>query len=108
MEEKDVVKALAALAQPNRLQVFRSLVVAGLQGSTPGQLGESLGLPSATLSFHLKELMGAGLISQERSGRNLIYRVEFNQMNRVLSYLTENCCQGSGACLDASSTSCQC
>lgn len=108
MEEKDVIKALAALAQPNRLQVFRALVVAGQQGSMPSQLGEYLAVPNATLSFHLKELMGAGLISQERSGRNLIYRVEFSQMNGVLAYLTENCCQGAEACLDASSTACQC
>ncbi len=108
MEDKDVVKSLSALAQPNRLQVFRALVVAGKQGSTPGQLGESLGLPNATLSFHLKELMGAGLISQQRSGRNLIYRVEFAQINAVLSYLTENCCQGAEVCLDASSATCHC
>lgn len=108
MEEKDVVKALAALAQPNRLQVFRSLVVAGQEGSTPGELGEYLGVPNATLSFHLKELMNAGLISQERNGRNLIYRVVFGQMNGVLAYLTENCCQGAEDCLDASVTSCNC
>lgn len=108
MEEKTAVKALAALAQPNRLQVFRSLVVAGQQGATPGQLSESLGVPNATLSFHLKELMGAGLISQERSGRNLVYRVEFDQMNGLLAYLTENCCQGAEACLDATSAHCDC
>jgi DNA-binding transcriptional ArsR family regulator len=108
MEEKDIVKALAALAQPNRLQVFRTLVVAGREGSTPGQLGERLGVPNATLSFHLKELMGAGLISQERIGRNLIYRVEFGQMNSLLAYLTENCCQGAETCLDNSTTTCHC
>ncbi len=108
MEEKNVVKALAALAQANRLQVFRSLVIAGQQGSTPGELGEYLGVPNATLSFHLKELMNAGLISQERNGRNLIYRVDFGQMNGVLAYLTENCCLGAEDCLDASATSCQC
>jgi len=108
MEEKNVVKALAALAQANRLQVFRALVVAGQQGATPGQLGELLGVPNATLSFHLKELMSAGLINQERSGRNLIYRVEFTQMNGVLAYLTENCCQGAEVCLDASASSCLC
>lgn len=108
MEEKDVIKALAALAQPKRLQVFRALVVAGRQGATPGQLGEDVGVPNATLSFHLKELMSAGLISQERNGRNLIYRVEFAQMNGVLAYLTENCCLGAEACLDASSTACHC
>jgi len=108
MKENDVIKALAALAQANRLQVFRSLVVAGTQGATPGQLGESLGVPNATLSFHLKELMSAGLISQERNGRNLIYRVAFDRMNGLLAYLTENCCQGTEACLDASSTHCPC
>jgi DNA-binding transcriptional ArsR family regulator len=106
MEETTVVKALAALAQPNRLQVFRSLVVLGNQGATPGHLGESLSIPNATLSFHLKELMNAGLISQERNGRNLIYRVEFDQMNGLLAYLTENCCQGTEACLDPLSNFC--
>lgn len=108
MEEKNVVKALAALAQANRLQVFRALVVAGKQGKTPGQLGELFGVPNATLSFHLKELMSAGLISQERFGRNLIYRVEFDQMNGLLAYLTENCCQGAEVCLEGASTNCQC
>ncbi len=108
MEEKDVIKALAALAQPNRLQVFRALVVAGQQGATPGQLSASHGLANATLSFHLKELASAGLISQERNGRHLIYRVAFGQMNRLLAYLTENCCQGAETCLDASSTACHC
>jgi DNA-binding transcriptional ArsR family regulator len=71
-------------------------------------MSEYLGVPNATLSFHLKELMSAGLISQERSGRNLIYRVEFKRMNGVLAYLTENCCQGAEACLDITSTSCHC
>ncbi len=108
MKEKDVVKALTALAQPNRLQVFRCLVIAGQTGATPGALGEHLGLPNATLSFHLKELMNAGLISQERNGRNLIYRVEFGRMNGVLAYLTENCCQGAEDCLEASAISCNC
>lgn len=107
MEEKDVVKALAALAQPNRLQVFRSLVVAGKEGATPGTLSESLGVPAATLSFHLKELLNASLVSQERIGRNLIYRADFTQMNGVLAYLTENCCQGE-PCLDAPAVSCGC
>lgn len=107
MEESTVVKALAALAQTSRLQIFRHLVVAGRQGLTPGELGQGLGLPAATLSFHLKELMHAGLISQERSGRHLIYRVEIAQMNGVLAYLTDNCCQGQ-ACLDAALTPCPC
>ena len=100
MEEKDIVKALAALAQVNRLQVFRHLVVAGKPGTTPGQLGEALGLPNATLSFHLKELLNAGLVDQERAGRNLIYRVRIDQMNSLLAYLTENCCQGQETCFE--------
>ena len=94
MEEKCVIKALAALAQPNRLQIFRSLVVKGADGLTPALLAADLGMPANTLSFHLKELMNADLISQERSGRNLIYRAQYDRMNAVLSYLTQNCCQG--------------
>jgi len=94
MEEKHVIKALAALAQHNRLQIFRALVVKGSEGLTPALLAESLGLPANTLSFHLKELMYADLISQERSGRNLIYRAQYDRMNAVLSFLTQNCCQG--------------
>ena len=94
MEDKYVIKALAALAQPNRLQIFRSLVVKGSQGLTPALLAEDLGMPANTLSFHLKELMNADLISQERSGRNLIYRAQFDRMNAVLTYLSQNCCQG--------------
>lgn len=100
MEEKDVVRSLAALAQPVRLQVFRSLVVAGPAGLTPGAMAEALGLPASTLSFHLKELANAGLVSPERDGRNLIYRAAFEHMNALLAYLTENCCQGAG-CLPA-------
>ncbi|WP_404300408.1 ArsR/SmtB family transcription factor [Alicycliphilus denitrificans] len=107
MDEKDVIKAMAALAQPNRLQIFRALVVAGKGGATPGTLAESLAMPAATLSFHLKELLGAGLVSQERSGRNLIYRAEFECMNGLLTYLTANCCQGE-PCLDPAAQSCDC
>jgi len=107
MEEKSVVQALAALAQPVRLQVFRALVVAGPVGLTPGVLAEQLGVPSTSLSFHLKELTHANLVSQERDGRNLIYRAVFEQMNALLGYLTENCCQGE-ACLVDSSTACEC
>jgi ArsR family transcriptional regulator, arsenate/arsenite/antimonite-responsive transcriptional repressor len=94
MEDKYVIKALAALAQPNRLQIFRSLVVKGAEGLTPALIAEELGMPANTLSFHLKELMHADLISQERSGRNLIYRAQYDRMNAVLSFLTQNCCQG--------------
>ena len=96
MEETSAVQSLAALAQAMRLRVFRSLVVAGPEGRTPGQLGEELEVAGATLSFHLKELANAGLISQERDGRNLIYRADFDEMNALLAYLTEHCCQGQG------------
>lgn len=107
MEEKSVIQALAALAQPVRLQVFRALVVAGPGGLTPGVLAEQLAVPSTSLSFHLKELTHANLVSQERDGRNLIYRAVFEQMNALLGYLTENCCQGE-ACLTDSATACEC
>jgi ArsR family transcriptional regulator len=108
MEEQQVLKALAALAQASRLQVFRSLVVAGPSGATPGELSDALNLPNATLSFHLKELSNAGLIHQERAGRNLIYRVEFAQMNRVVGYLSENCCEGKAQCIDTADTAFKC
>lgn len=94
MEEQDVVKSLAALAQPVRLRVFRALVVAGPDGLTPGTLAEQLDVPATSLSFHLKELTHAGLISQERDGRHLIYRASFDHMTGLLGYLTEHCCQG--------------
>ena len=100
MEEQQVVQALAALAQPHRLRVFRLLVTAGPLGLTPGAIGEALEIPAATLSFHLKELSHAGLISQERQGRYLIYRAAFAQMSALLAYLSENCCQGQ-ACTPA-------
>ncbi len=105
MEESDIVKCLSALAQPVRLQVFRALVVAGPAGLTPGALAEALGVAATTLSFHLKELTYAGLIPQERDGRNLIYRAAFGRMNEVLAYLTHNCCQGE-ACLETTALGC--
>lgn len=100
MNEDDVVKSLAALAQGSRLRVFRALVVAGTAGMTPGALTEALELPGTRLSFHLKELTHAGLVSQERQGRNLIYRAAFDQVNDLLAYLTENCCQGEVCAVD--------
>ena len=107
MEEKDVVKSLAALAQPLRLRVFRALVVAGPAGLTPGGLAMALDIAATTLSFHLKELSHAGLISQQREGRNLIYRASYDQMNALLSYLTDHCCQGS-ACAVVAEVSSSC
>lgn len=107
MNEQDIVRALAALAQEARLRIFRALVVAGDKGLTPGDLCEQLKVAPNTLSFHLKELTHAGLISQERQGRNLIYRAAFATMNELLGYLTENCCQGT-TCLNPAATSCSC
>jgi DNA-binding transcriptional ArsR family regulator len=107
MEENTVVRSLMALAQSVRLRVFRALVVAGPQGMTPGALTEALAVPATSLSFHLKELTNAGLVSQERQGRHLIYRASFDQMNDLLAYLTENCCQGQ-ACLAEADASCAC
>jgi DNA-binding transcriptional ArsR family regulator len=94
MEPIDAVKALAALAQETRLAVFRALVEAGPKGLTPGDLAARLSIAANTLSFHLKELSHADLVSQERAGRNLIYRAEFARMNDLLTYLTQDCCQG--------------
>ena len=108
MQETDVVRALAALAQEIRLRVFRALVVAGPAGLTPGDLAAQLEVAPNTLSFHLKELSHAGLISQERQGRNLIYRAAFDTMNALLAYLTENCCEGQGCTPDGAVASCHC
>ena len=104
MDEDQVVKALGALAQPVRLKVFRALVVTGRQGLTPGTIAQGLGIPQNTLSFHLKELTSAGLVTQERSSRNIVYRAAYERMNEVLGYLTDNCCAGPACAVD--STSC--
>jgi len=101
MEEQAAVASLAALAQGMRLRVFRALVGAGPQGMTPGALSATLDVPASTLSFHLKELMHAGLVSQQRDGRNLIYRPAIEQMNALLAYLTAHCCQGAACDLES-------
>ncbi len=108
MEQDAVIKSLAALAQPVRLQVFRALVVRGQEGLTPGTMSEALGIPANTLSFHLKELVHAGLVTQERSSRNLIYRAAFEHMNGLLAYLTENCCRGSTCAVQPAGKGCDC
>jgi DNA-binding transcriptional ArsR family regulator len=94
MNETEVVRAMAALAQETRLRIFRSLVVAGPDGLTPGHMSEALGAAPNALSFHLKELSHAGLIASERDGRNLIYRASIPLMNELLDFLTAHCCQG--------------
>jgi ArsR family transcriptional regulator len=97
MEKSDVLTALAALAQESRLDIYRLLVQAGAGGLPAGQIGEQLGLPSATLAFHLKQLRHAGLVTFTRDGRSLIYAAVYPAMNGLLAYLTENCCQGNPA-----------
>ncbi len=108
MESSDVVKSLAALAHPLRLQVFRALVVAGQPGLTPGVMQEGLAVPAATLSFHLKELAASGLVTQERASRNLVYRAAYDNMNALLGYLTQNCCQGAVCAPTASASTADC
>ena len=108
MESIEAVRALAALAQSHRLAAFRQLVVAGHAGLTPGVLAERLAMPAPTLSFHLKELLHAGLVSQERDGRNLIYRARFSQMQALVGFLTDNCCGGVPcADIEAACTNCE-
>ncbi len=94
LDEAAAVAALAALAQPMRLRVFRALVGAGPAGLTPGTLAATLGLPPSSLSFHLKELVHAGLAQAERQGRHLVYRPAVGRMNALLAYLTDHCCHG--------------
>jgi ArsR family transcriptional regulator, arsenate/arsenite/antimonite-responsive transcriptional repressor len=94
MNEKSAVSALAALAQEARLRVFRALVGAGPEGMTPSALSAMLDVPGSTLSFHLKELVHAGLVSVERDGRNLHYRPALGRMNELLAYLTAHCFMG--------------
>jgi ArsR family transcriptional regulator, arsenate/arsenite/antimonite-responsive transcriptional repressor len=94
MEPKNVINALAALAQESRLAVFRLLVQAGRDGLAASKIAERLDLPPSSLSFHLKELMHAHMVSQTRDGRSLIYAANFDTMNQVLTFLTENCCGG--------------
>ena len=107
MQEATVIRSLSALAHEARLKVFRALVVAGPEGLIPSALAEQLGIAPNALSFHLKELSHAELITQERQGRNVIYRAEFSMMNGLLAYLTENCCEGS-TCMPAPTVSCDC
>lgn len=94
MDEADAIAALGALSQAMRLRVFRALVGAGPPGMTPGVLSATLDVPASTLSFHLKGLMSSGLVSQERDGRNLIYRPAIDQMNALIAYLSAHCCHG--------------
>lgn len=94
MEMIDAIKALGALAQGSRLSIFRLLVQAGPEGLAAGVIGEKLDLPPATLSFHLAGLTRAGIADSRQDGRFVIYSANFPNMNRLVAYLTENCCGG--------------
>ena len=101
MEKTDAVAALAALAQDNRLDVFRLLVQAGADGMPAGAVAEALGIAPNTLTFHFDRLRQAGLVTVRRDGRSMIYAARYETMSALLSYLTENCCGGSAACAPA-------
>lgn len=92
METNQALSALTALGHGTRLAIFRLLVEAGPDGRMAGEIGEALAVPGATLSFHLKELVHAGLIGNESRGRNVCYRANFDVMNALVAYLTHNCC----------------
>jgi ArsR family transcriptional regulator, arsenate/arsenite/antimonite-responsive transcriptional repressor len=94
MEKTDAVTALAALAQDNRLEIFRLLVQAGPDGMPAGAVAEALGLAPNTLTFHFDRLRMAGLVTVRREGRSMIYAAQFDTMNGLLGFLTENCCGG--------------
>ena len=106
LEEPAAVRSLLALAQVQRLRAFRALVVAGAEGLTPGVMAEQLGVAPSALSFHLKELAHAGMVRSEPRGRNLIYRANFDQMNALLGYLTEHCCQGAPCAVEVVCAAC--
>lgn len=102
METKNAVTLLAALAQDTRLAIYRLLVQKGPEGMAVGQIGERLSVANATLSFHLKELTHAGLLNARQEGRFIYYSANYDQMNALLGFLTENCCRGE-PCMPASS-----
>ena len=106
MQETEAVQALVALGHPMRLRTFRALVVAGSEGLTPGVMAEGLGIAATALSFHLKELATAGLVTQQRDGRYLIYRAAYERMDGLLGYLTQNCCQGAACGAPAAASCC--
>ncbi len=106
METKQAVAALAALAQDSRLAVFRALVQAGPAGLAAGKISELTGIPPSSLSFHLKELSHAGLAVSQPQGRFVIYTAQFDVMNALVGFLTENCC-GGNPCSPVYSPACE-
>jgi DNA-binding transcriptional ArsR family regulator len=94
MDSANVIRALGALAQDHRLAVFRLLVQAGPDGMPAGALADKVGVPASSMSFHLTQLSHAGLVTQRRESRSIIYSADYATMNRLLAFLTENCCAG--------------
>ena len=102
METKSAIMALSSLAQDSRLAIFRTLVQSGPEGCAAGKISESTGIPPSSLSFHLKELTHAGMVSSRQEGRFIIYAANFDTMNDLIAFLTENCCGGK-SCLPRTS-----
>lgn len=98
MDQHRAISALGALAQETRLELFRLLVARGQEGLPAGAIAERLGVAPSSLSFHLQQLLHAGLVTQRRAGRQLIYAAEYEAMNALLAYLTENCCGRGASC----------
>lgn len=108
MKTPQVIEALGALAHEHRLKLYRLLVEHGPQGLAAGAIAEDIGVPPTSLSFHLQALHRAGLILQRRQGRQLIYSADFETMNALVGYLTENCCAASGeGCGEACAPACK-
>lgn len=105
MSSKDVVRSLAAIAHESRLEAYRLLVQAGPTGLHAGRLAELLEVPPSSLTFHLKELVHAGLLTSRQEGRFVFYSAEYGAMSSLLAYLTENCC-GGNPCLPLSRDIC--
>ncbi|MCZ8320205.1 MAG: ArsR/SmtB family transcription factor [Novosphingobium sp.] len=104
MQAEIVIRALAALAQEHRLATFRLLVQAGAEGIAAGALAEQVGLPASSMSFHLAQLSHAGLVTQRRQSRSIIYSADYAAMGALMGYLTENCC-GGASCAPGGSNS---
>lgn len=105
MISSEAVQSLAALAQENRLEIYRLLVRAGPQGLVVGQIAETLGIPAATLSFHLKTLLHGGLVHSRQEGRFVRYMADFDAMHGLLDYLSENCCGSDKSACDPNASS---
>lgn len=106
MQPEPVIRALSALAQEHRLAAFRLLVQAGPEGIAAGALAETLGVPASSMSFHLAQLANAGLVTQRRASRSIIYAADYAAMNNLMNYLTENCC-GGASCEDGAAEPCE-